>query len=93
MATEGALHTAWNSNFQNCSELELELRVRGINTRGRNKRELIGLCEQHNIETSKIVEKVKEGWEGNPKGLAHVLWERGLIDGTNLKLYSLSGKK
>jgi hypothetical protein len=73
--------------------LELELRVRGINTRGRNKRELIGLCEQHNIETSKIVEKVKEGWEGNPKGLAHVLWERGLIDGTNLKLYSLSGKK
>ena len=85
--------TVANAVERNRSELELELRGRGINTRGRNKRELIGLCEQHNIETSKIVEKIKEGWEGNPKGLAQVLWERGLIDGTNLKQYSLTGKK
>ncbi len=78
---------------RNCSELELELQGRGRNTRGSNKRELIGFCEQHNIETSKIVKKVKEGWEGNTKGLAQVLWERGLIDGANLKQYSLTGKK
>ena len=53
----------------------------------------MGLCQEYNIETSKVVEKIKEGWEGKPKGLAQVLWERGLIDGTNLKNYSLTGKK
>jgi hypothetical protein len=41
--------------------LELELRGRGINTRGRNKRELLEICVHHNIETHKVVEKIKEG--------------------------------
>jgi len=85
--------TVANAVERNRSELELDLRGRGITTRGRNKRELIRLCKDHNIETSKVVERIKEGWEGKPKGLAQVLWERGLIDGTNLKDYSLTGKK
>jgi hypothetical protein len=85
--------TVANTVERNRSELELDLRGRGINTRGRNKRELIRLCKDHNIETSKVVERIIEGWEGKPKGLAQVLWERGLIDGTNLKHYSLTGKK
>jgi predicted ATPase len=73
--------------------LELELRERGLNTKGKNKRELVELCEQHQIAITKTVAKVKEGWEGKAKGLLQVLWERGLIDGANLKQYSLTGKK
>ena len=85
--------TVLNSVERNRSELELELRGKGISTMGKNKRELVELCQHHNIAIKKAVEKVKEGWEGKPKGLLQVLWERGLIDGNNLKQYSLTGKK
>jgi hypothetical protein len=78
---------------RNRSELELDLRGRGISTKGKNKQELVELCEQHQIAITKNVEKIKEGWEGKPKGLLQVLWERGLVDSTNLKDYSCTGKK
>jgi hypothetical protein len=73
--------------------LELDLRGRGISTKGKNKREIVEICEQHEITITKNVEKIKEGWEGKPKVLLQVLWERGLIDGTNLKDYALTRKK
>ena len=74
--------------------MELELRdSRGKNTQGRNKGELFKICVQYNIETKKIIEKIKDGWEGEAKGLVRVLRERGLIEGTNLKHYSLTGEK
>ena len=60
---------------RNRSELELDLRGRGISTKGKNKQELVELCEQHQIAITKNVEKIKEGWEGKPKGLLQVLWE------------------
>jgi hypothetical protein len=78
---------------RNRSELELDLRGRGISRKEKNKRELVEICEQHQITITKNVEKIKEGWAGKPKGLLQVLWEQGLIDGTNLKDYSLTGKK
>ena len=79
---------------RNRTELELDLRGLGVSTKGKNKRELVELCAQHQIAVSKNVEKIKEGWVGKPKGLLQVLWERGLIDtGVNLKDYSLTGKK
>ena len=78
---------------RNRSELELDLIGRGISTKGKNKRELVEICEQHHIAITKNEDKIKEGWEGKPKGLLQVLWERGLIDNANLKDYSLTGKK
>ncbi len=51
------------------------------------------LCEQNQIAITKNVEQIKEGWEGQPKGLLHVLCEQGLLDGSNLKCYALTGKK
>jgi hypothetical protein len=59
------------------SELELKLRGRGINIKGRNKRELVKICVQHNIKANKIIEIIKEGWEGNNAKdlLVQVLWE------------------
>ena len=78
---------------RNRTELDIDLRALGISTKGKNKRELAELCQQHQIATLKNVEKVKEGWEGKPKGLLQILWERGLIDGAKLNNYSLTGKK
>ena len=40
--------------------------------------------------------KVLEGWEGKPKGLLQVLWERGWIDDTDGKAYNnytIAGRK
>ena len=51
------------------------------------------MCEHHQIAIVKTVEKIKEGWEGKTKGLLQVLFERGLLDASNLKRYSLTGKK
>jgi hypothetical protein len=86
--------TVANAVERNRSELELELRGRGIKTRGRTKGSALDYASSSTtLKTSSIVmNEVKEGREGNPKGLAQVLWERGLIDGTNLKHYSLTGK-
>ena len=78
---------------RNRTELELELRGKGFSIKGKNKRELVEICINNNIAITKTVDKVKEGWEGKAKGLLQVLWERGLIDGTNIKQYSLTGKK
>ncbi|KAI2512942.1 hypothetical protein MHU86_1488 [Fragilaria crotonensis] len=82
-----------NSIERNRSELEIELRGKNITTKGKNKRELVELCQNNNIAVTKTVEKIKEGWEGKAKGLLQVLWERGLIDGANVKQYSLTGRK
>jgi hypothetical protein len=85
--------TVINSIERNRSELVIELRGKNVSTKGKNKRELVELCTFHNIEVTKTVEKIKEGWEGKAKGLLQVLWERGLIDGHNVKQYSLTGRK
>jgi hypothetical protein len=85
--------TVSNSLEQNRSELELELKGRGAVTKGKNKRELVQLCEHHQITIAKTVEKIKEGWEGKTKGRLQVLWERGLLDASDLKQYALTRKK
>jgi hypothetical protein len=38
-------------------------------------------------------EQVVPGWEGQPKGLLQVLWERGLIEMLSLEKYTLDGRK
>jgi hypothetical protein len=53
--------TVLNSIQRNRSELELDQRGKGVITKGKNKRELVELCGQHNITVMKTVEKVKEG--------------------------------
>ena len=36
---------------------------------------------------------IAEGWVGKPKGMLQVLWERGHIDETRIKQYTVNGKK
>jgi hypothetical protein len=49
------------------------------------------------IPVSEEVQKVEEGWEGEPKGLLQVLWERGFINSENiakqLKDYTIKHRK
>ena len=82
---------------KNKSELLiLELHGKVIKTKGKNKKELVGLlCVNNNIGMNRgHIPKIKEGWLGRKtKGLLQVLWERGFIDTNKLSSYTLTGKK
>jgi hypothetical protein len=78
---------------RNKSELILELRGKGINTKGKNKKELVAVCINNSIPITCEVPKIKEGWVGKAKGLLQVLWERGFIDTNKLSSYTLTGRK
>jgi hypothetical protein len=47
------------------------------------------LATERNLNTQ--IERIREkkGWEGQPKGLLHTLWERGWIDVNNLDKYTI----
>jgi len=55
-------------------------------------KELVKLAEDNGIATTITCAKIVEGWEGKPKGMLQILWERGWIDETNLKHYSIKGR-
>ena len=78
---------------RNKDELIVDLQGKGVSTKGKNKQELIALCNNNDITITHKVTKIKEGWVGKPKGLLQVLWERGFIDTTKLSSYTLTGKK
>ena len=75
------------------AQLIFDLAAKGANTKGKNKSDLVLLCPQHQVPTSTQISRVKESWEGKSEGLVQVLWERGLIDGTKLNSYTLTGRK
>jgi hypothetical protein len=59
----------------------------------KNRSNLLLLGLQYQVPTSTQASRVKEGGEGNLKGLVQVLWERGLIDGSKFNSYILTGRK
>ena len=63
-------------------ELFITLRCDGYDTTKKMylKPELIMLCEQWNIQTTKDEAKVIDGWCSKPKGMLKKLYERGYID-------------
>ena len=73
------------------SELKAELGPIGILSDRRNYRltELQELAKNNNIETKMVRSREKKGWEGRPKGLLQVLWERGWIDEAQLDKYTI----
>ena len=61
---------------RNRFELEISLKGRGISTKGKNKNELVVLCEQNQIAITKYDTQIKKGWEGKPKDLLMVtIWK------------------
>ncbi len=64
-----------------------------MSAKGR-KDELQILCKQNNIPIEEELDEVVEGWEGKPKGMLQILWERGFGDPSRKKEdYTLQGKK
>jgi hypothetical protein len=61
--------------------------------RGYTKKELQAIARQNDIDLYERKEKIAPGWEGQPKGLLQVLWERGLIEKEFLDKYTLDGRK
>ncbi len=79
--------------FRNKGDLLKELQSRGVSAKGR-KDELQILCKQKNIPIEEELDEVVEGWEGKPKGMLQILWERGFVDPLKKKEdYTLQGKK
>ena len=61
--------------------------------RNHTKKELQEFARNKSVDLLEDREVVVHGWEGQPKGLMQVLWERGLIDTSSLEQYTLDGRK
>jgi hypothetical protein len=61
--------------------------------RGYTKKELQDFARHNGIDLYERKEKIAPGWEGQPKGLLQILWERGLIEHKLLDKYTLDGRK
>ena len=61
--------------------------------RNHTKKELQVFATRNGVDLFEDREQVIAGWEGQPKGLMQVLWERGLIDTSSLEQYTLHGRK
>jgi hypothetical protein len=52
------------------------------------------LCKNKDIPIEEEINKIIKGWEGKPKGMLQILWERGFIDPAKKKEdYTIHGKK
>ena len=73
------------------SELKAELAPFDILNDRRNYRlvELQEHARNKGIETRVVRTREKKGWEGRPKGLLQVLWERGWIDEAQRDKYTM----
>ncbi|KAI2496293.1 hypothetical protein MHU86_18205 [Fragilaria crotonensis] len=73
------------------SELQAELRPLNVLNERRQYRlaELQELAKTNNVDVKVIRTREKKGWQGQPKGLLQVLWERGWIDEANLEKYTM----
>jgi hypothetical protein len=61
--------------------------------RNHTKKELIEFANNNGVDLYEDRELVIPGWQGQPKGLMQVLWERGFIDVSALERYTLDGRK
>jgi hypothetical protein len=64
-----------------------------VSAKGR-KDKLQILCKQKNIPIEEELDEVVERWEGKPKGILQILWERCFVDPSKKEEdYTLQGKK
>jgi hypothetical protein len=77
---------------QTKKELIKALEQKGIIASGKAA-DIKKLAENNGILTVLQEQKKEEGWEGRPKGMLQILWERGWIDDRRLNDYTVNGKK
>jgi hypothetical protein len=69
------------------------LKGRGINVSG-TVAQLKDTARRNNIPLVFEMQEILTGWEGQPKGMLQVLWERGFVDGSKSeKYYTIEGRK
>ena len=51
------------------------------------------IVQVHGLPIRETTQIVVEGWEGKPKGLLQVLWERGIVDEKRLSEYTINGRQ
>jgi hypothetical protein len=69
------------------------LKGQGINVSG-TVLQLKEIAQRNNIPLVFEQQEILKGWQGQPKGMLQVLWERGFIDGSKSeKYYTLEGRK
>ena len=61
--------------------------------RNYTKKELQDFARIGGVDLFEEKEQIIAGWQGQPKGLLQVLWERGLIPEHSLERYTLDGRK
>jgi hypothetical protein len=61
--------------------------------RGYTRKELQEFARNNGIELSERKDVITPGWQGKPKGLLQVLWERGLIESEALDKYTVDGRR
>ena len=67
------------SKIRKKEAMETDLRAKGVRAKG-NKVAIIELCKQNDVPYKVLTETIIEGWNGKPKGMLQILWERGFID-------------
>jgi hypothetical protein len=65
--------------FRNKGDLLKVLQSKGVSAKGR-KDKLQIMCKQKNIPVEEELDEVVGGWEGRPKGILQIPWERGFIN-------------
>jgi hypothetical protein len=79
--------------FRNKRDLQKDLQANDVSAMG-GKDDLQVLCKNKDIPIEEEIDEVIEGWEGKPKGMLQILWERGFIDPAKKKEdYTMDGKK
>jgi len=73
-------------------ELIQRLQEKGVTATG-NIKNITRLCQVADIPIEILIPKTLQGWQGKPKGMLQVLWERGFIDEKNLNQYTVTGRK
>jgi hypothetical protein len=70
-----------------------DLKERGIHVTG-TVVQLKEIARRNNIPVVLEMQEIIKGWEGQPKGMLQVLWERGFDDGSQPeKHYTIEGQK
>jgi hypothetical protein len=71
--------------------LRKDLHAKGVHTGG-HKKELKKRYKEAGISVQITIQEITEGWEGKPKEMLQILFERGFINPERMNEYTVDGK-
>ena len=60
--------------------IEMLQQKQGIDNPKGNKQQIKDMAQRAGISLTYEKQEINQGWEGKPKGMEQILWERGWID-------------